>query len=97
MNLHWRRFARRRRTYASWQPSFPTSALSTYARTDNQSGRQRTVALRRQSDDNSRIDPDALGRVGGGDTRWDAGSFDAIDAGWLLQDAPTMAVREKGL
>ena len=41
--------------------------------------------LRRQSDDSSRIDRDALGRVGGDNVRWRAGlngSFDASDVGW---------------
>ena len=48
--------------------------LSTYARNDNQGERRRTAVLRRQSDDSSRIDRDALGRGGGGDewqfVRW---------------------------
>ena len=39
--------------------TFLPSVLSTYARNDNQGGRRRTAELRRQSDDNSRIDRDA--------------------------------------
>ena len=79
--------------------TFPTSVLSTYARNDNQGGRRKTAVLRRQSDDSSRIDRDALGRFwGGGNVRLGAvlnGSFDATNAGWLAQNTPTMVVPEK--
>ena len=42
--------------------AYLTSVLSTDARNDNQGGSWRTAVLRRQSDDSSRIDRDALGR-----------------------------------
>ena len=45
-----------------------TSVLSTDARNDNQRRSRKTAALRRQSDDSSRIDRDALGRFGGGES-----------------------------
>lgn len=71
------------------------TSVSTDARNNNQGGRRRTAKLRRQSDD-SRIDCDAIGRVGGGNARWGTGfngPFDAEDTGWLDQKAPTMSAQ----
>jgi hypothetical protein len=61
-------------------------------------GRRRPAVLRRQSDNSSRIDRDALGRFRGGNVRWGTGSdgsFGATGRGWLAQNAPTMVVPEK--
>ena len=54
--------------------------LSTDTCNGNQDGTRRTVVLRRQSDDSSRIESDALGRFGGGRPQIGDQCFDLLSA-----------------